>query len=466
MCLVSVCPKGTEKNTKEVEDFIRSGYNSNRSGSGFMYKRNGSTLVNVQKGYFDIEKLLKDLKELNLGVNDELAIHHRIPTSGDRNDLNTHPFVISNIHEEVCAVKIAINKPAMVHNGVFSVNKYEYLNRNMSDTYAFARYIMGNKHIMNLLLDNQELFEYSLSSVISHGRVAILFPDRDLVMFGSFVEDNGYFHSNGGYKTYTRNVGGVEKKDDDDFEDDTVFVCGFPMTIRKKKDHNSNFLNEGSAFREEHAKFIPAPRNEAKSTIPKIDIVERQLTIVKKEEEYKSLTKLVTLDNTFINIDFSNYKHFRYIRKTNWDARKIDDKTTLFCIKDFDANVEFQTIFYGTDGIESAINVETILTKVLIDDCYYIPKGNYYYDIYTDYKKLVNLSIKPTKTGVKTLEKKLSACYKKSAVDKIPYSKVTNGRVEKKFCKKALELHLADLRTVLEVDSPENPFKEVVKMFP
>lgn len=436
MCLVSICPKGTAKDTEEVYNFIRSGAKSNGAGSGFMYKKNGSQLVTVKKGYFDVEKLIADLKLSKLTVDDELVIHHRIPTSGDRNDINTHPFVCSNIHEEVCNVDITINKPVLAHNGMFDIEKYRKINPNMSDTYAFARYILGNENILKLLYQDKELFEFALEDVLGSNKIAILFPDRDYMKIGYFIEDKGYYHSNSGYNRYVHNAGGIELDDDITIEN---------SILNNLLDHH-NFQNRNKqlsigfksakesacVFREHEVSGNDRTRENRHQSTP--------------SSTQSNLTKIVLLDNRYIDINDSNIKHFNYIRKTSWETNKanksgIDFNT--FTIEKFDSDCEFQSIQYK-DG--QWTQYKTIRTDVLVTGCYYIPKGHYYYEIYNDYKMLVDFSIEPTKNGIKSLQKILDKNYKKTQLDVIFYKKL-----DRKFCKKALQLHLEDLKRGLEL---------------
>ncbi len=209
MCLVSSLPKGTTKYSDEVTSFIKAGMSSNRDGSGFMYKRDGESQITVSKGHFSLQALQDALKEANLKDSDELVIHHRIGTAGLVTPENTHPFVVSHIHEEVKAVNITTSKPCVVHNGMFRyLDNYERKNPDFSDTYAFTRYILANT--IDLYKNELSVFKEVFKSVLGWSRVCILFPDRNMIMSGDFTEDNGYFHSNGGYKDWNhRDVGGV-----------------------------------------------------------------------------------------------------------------------------------------------------------------------------------------------------------------------------------------------------------------
>lgn len=218
MCIISILPKGTEKNTQKVIDFISNGFRNNGDGSGFMYKKEDTKTVYLNKGYFLLDSLLKDIKDANLGIQDELVVHHRIGNVGLVNIANCHPFVCSNNENEISKIKGKVNKPCLVHNGtMYDIVNYRNLNLDFSDTYAFSRYIVGDPYMMGLLKTNLPLFDKLLKTIINNSKLCFLFPDRDLLKTDNFLSDDGYFHSNDGYKNnWYRDIGGIlkEKKED------------------------------------------------------------------------------------------------------------------------------------------------------------------------------------------------------------------------------------------------------------
>ncbi len=206
MCLISVAPKGTIKQCKQIEGFIRKGMSSNTDGSGFMYKRNGADVINLDKGYETPEAMINAINDLKLGVDDELVIHHRIGTSGEKNVLNMHPFLVSDSAVVLQATKGEFNFPGMAHNGVFS--GFTDRQSAFNDTYHFVRDFISTPELLALLKRDAAKFSEMFKSFMNYPRLAFLFPDRDLILIGNFTEDEGYFHSNGGYKEYTYDKGG------------------------------------------------------------------------------------------------------------------------------------------------------------------------------------------------------------------------------------------------------------------
>lgn len=426
MCIVSVCPKGTSKEMKDIEEFVRSGYKCNSSGgSGYMFKKSGDKFIYVRKGFFDVEKLIDSLKNERLQEDDELVIHHRIRTSGNIDAANTHPFVISNLDSEAKATNIKIDKPAIAHNGVFTIRHYEAYDSDMSDTYAFARYILSNKNLLNILYDDEFLFEYVMEDIMSYNKIAILHPEHDCVMLGHFYEDDGYYHSNQGYCTYVHNVGGVEIQhpksvwDDDDDEDDNNFELSddYPSRLAAYLDS----IEEARAKREENEKKKASASN-------------------------KNLTSVVTLDSTYLDLTNENLNHFRYTLKSQWDAGSKDG------IFELSENASIDSELNTYTGIEqsSSYILKTISTEVLKERCYYIPKKEHL-EVYKDYKDIIDASLQVTKSMYKKLKKRVSTHYNKPSNYPIKFTKLN-----KSFCLKAVQMYLRDMEIILEVDENIN----------
>lgn len=214
MCIISILGKGTQKDSPEVIKFITNGFNNNYDGSGFMLKRNNTDYVYFSKGYFNLNSLLDDIKNQNLQLDDELVVHHRIGNVGNVGIINCHPFACSNDEKIINNHCGEVKVPVLVHNGTFSnVTPLKELNKGSSDTYAVSRYIFGDENIINMLKTNLKVLDIMMIPILNTGKLCMLFPDRDLLKTSNFIEDNGYFHSNEGYKDdWYRDVGGYLKK--------------------------------------------------------------------------------------------------------------------------------------------------------------------------------------------------------------------------------------------------------------
>lgn len=346
MCLISVLPKGTIKYNKQVEDFISSGFKCNGDGSGYMYKKDGDKFVYINKGFFNLDMLLKSIKDLNLQLNDELVVHHRIGTAGAITASNTHPFVVSTNHSEVIMLSGKTNKPVLTHNGIFrEIKMFENLNKQFSDTYAFARYILTNT--IEDLINFQDDFLKSMDNVIGWSRMCLLFPDRDLLMTGDFKEDGGYYHSNTGYKSYVRNVGGVESN-----------VVGFPKPAGGENLVNTSFLK------------LPPATKESKNII---------------------------LNDNHITINEFNYSHFVFIRK---------DKMNNTCYR-FDTYDENTLLNMMWNYVNSKPVIGMTVSKARLHDDYEFHPKTVYKNYYSEYIHLL-MTLTPSKNLMKKIFKLLN----------------------------------------------------------
>ncbi len=384
MCLVSIAPKGTPKDTEEVYAFIKKGFECNKDGSGYMYKRNGSKFITIMKGFFNLQELIDSIKAQKLKDDDELVIHHRISTAGLVSQENTHPFICSEDHEELKATVLVADKPCLAHNGMFTgLFKLEMLNPDFSDTYAFARYIMGDENIMKIYNTDPDKFSFLFDRFVGSSRVAILHPDKDLTILGKFVKDNGYLHSNSGYCTYVHNRGGSEDSNWKDWVNQSV--------------ESSTEKNKPS---------IPFKLDPALAKV------------LNTNPKYT----LRRFDSRNVDLTSKNFHHFNYVKKSHYEAHKDKSKLKVYFLPstlDLDSkNTSMQQI---TDAVYNVYTTE--ITDVLIHDYYYIPKIEYS-AIYDDYYKLITSVTDIGKKTIKKLNKLLTNKHKSRPEDGLFYDKL------------------------------------------
>lgn len=423
MCLISICPKGTEKNTDKVYDFIRSGFKCNKDGSGYMFKRNGENKITIKKGFFnDVEKMIDSIKSENLTIDDELAIHHRMGTLGLISQENTHPFVCSDVESEVSAVSITIDKPCMVHNGIFrGLLIFERMNPDFSDTYAFARYIAGNKHLSKMLdtADDTTMFKFVNNDIIGSNKICILHPTRDMITIGNFINNEGYLHSNDGYCRYVKNVGGVEDIDWEEY-----------YGIRSKRNHSTKtsigFQNPGKGKNHPKASSTGGTK----------------VLLLDQNGNNKNIRKF---DNTNMTITSTNSHHFYFYLKTSWESYLDKSYVKKYILeKPFNSSEINVVLNLVLTDEKQWVTFQCIPTQELIDKYYYVPKESYY-KIYEDFYKLMT-GIKDF--GGKTLKKlnvllnKPISMHKKDT-DTIFYKKV--GDFYTKGSLKAYKMYLEKL---------------------
>jgi len=432
MCLISVLPKGTKKNTKEVHEFIRSGYECNKQGSGFMYRRENSKVVNVIKGFFTLDSLMNTIEKLDFQEGDELVVHHRISTSGLVNDLNCHPFVISDNHDEVIMTAGKTKKPVIVHNGVFhGLTSFRTYNDAFSDTYTFAKHIISNKHVMNIFREDKVYFKHLLDNILYNSKFVILQSDKPMEMFGEFIEKDGYFHSNDGYCKHVVNVGGFASHNE-------------AYSHRRQKSDHYDFWNSwDEGYRGED--------DDNEVDLHKYNIKPRGLTDAEKTVKqyiqdnidtlpdlgYRPVVKKdtsVVLDNSLISLNEENCFHFYYVNKKKWDDSRNKESLGLYTMKHlYDPEVMFVTMTREEDGKDLFFGFSQ---HELINETYYIPKTEDLKKVYRDLLALVTCPIPVSKTSVKKLDKLLAKVVNKNNYDYIMYH-----RIEKMVTKLSLLLY-------------------------
>lgn len=465
MCLVSVAPKGTEKYNDKVIAFIKSGFSSNRDGSGFMYKRNGSKKVTVSKGYFaDVDKLLEAIEKLKLGIDDELVIHHRIGTSGLVSKENCHPFVLSNKHSECCATEITIDKPCLVHNGFISkINMYMSLDKDFSDTYAFTRYVMSNKELLKIFDEDEMLFSELTDHMVGSSKIAILYPDQDLKTIGTFIQDEGYQHSNYGYKTYVNDRGGSSFLGGNSYYDRYAYL--------------QDSFDEGFGGSEDWDTERKSIKQIRKDKLRK----DMQEAIKSRVDNPLSITTTrhivptnMTFDNNCFPITKYNFNHFNFIEKATFEEQKKSGKFEVYTLDDFDPECDFQQLkIVSKDGQKTWTQYEAVLTDTVLKDYYYLPKLTYSIS-YAQYMDLCVKIVRPGKQCLKKLDKLLYVNLTATGDTEIYYPKVKLF-----YTKRALQLFrdlvereirfrvdkgLPDLESVEDITEEENSLKEIIPL--
>lgn len=217
MCINMVFPKGYNKTSNEVKNAIISGLEANSLSSGYAYKKNGADHIVIKKGFirsFPAE-VAQEIIDLNLDDEDELIVHGRIATCGDRGETQAHPFVLSTDIKETLTVEGIVKKPVLIHNGIFS-GLGAIGNTGNSDTAEFCNTIGASPFFIESSKRNPYKTVETLKKVDADlwgwSKLAILYPDHDLVVMGTYIEEPYGFFSNNGYKdNRVRNRGGVEK---------------------------------------------------------------------------------------------------------------------------------------------------------------------------------------------------------------------------------------------------------------
>jgi hypothetical protein len=349
MCLISAIPIGVEKDIAKIRSFIENGMSTNTDGSGYACKKNG--VLKIDKGFRSVDAIIDSIKEKKLGINDELIIHHRIGTSGLKNNLNMHPFLVSEDIEAVkTVVSYNVNVPIIAHNGVF--HQYTDRNSEYSDTFHFVKDFLATPEFIAVLKKDPDKFKRVFAGILGTNRLSILFPDRDMLLIGDFKEEDGCFHSNGGYKSRVCNVGGIEYpgKDWDQLDEDEWL---------SKRDKILGNIGRSRGL------GIDMKLEQSKAS-KNVDSNVRNLVSVNSLSKFKS---------KYIKITERNFKHFRLIVREK-DFNNDIKKGRIYEIEDFKEDVTFNPIV--------AVNKEREIYHISLD--HLLPLC----DIYTksEYSKL------------------------------------------------------------------------------
>lgn len=415
MCLISACPKGTIKYNKDIEGFVVQGMKTNRDGSGFMYKKHGSKEVGLHKGFRTANELLSALEALKLTLKDELVIHHRIGTSGEPNEINMHPFLISDNNTVLQHIKGTFNVPAMAHNGIF--NLYGDWNSPYNDTYHFVREFMSIPEFLTLLKRDSRKFQECFRSTISYNKLAFLFPDRDIILVGNFEEDNGYYHSNGGYKEPVFDKGGSSfnkhnKSNKGSEANLTGQNCRISQQLVLAGPKNLEFPFQGGEEildeDDRYASIVQEGIDDAAiaRTFEKGKIISIDSTNNKLPAKFAGKERNIKFSPTDIRITRNNYKHFLLAPVTNYNSAITKDE--CYKLEEYDPSVvcNFVCALSNPSVIHAAVDTEKLFRM-----CVFYVRSEYF-ALYVGMEKLVletkgNPSVTMLKKIAKAMNKKV-----------------------------------------------------------
>ncbi len=412
MCLISICPKGTEKDTSTVENFIKKGAKMNIDGSGYMFKKHGEHEIYINKGFFNVDKLLDSISTHSLKKEDELIIHHRTKTLGAVNPYNCHPFIVSPNKEEICTIIGKTNRPVLAHNGWFrEMLVLEARNNGYSDTYSFCKEILGKQQMLDLFLNDTKEFEYLFKGILNGAKLALLLPNRDYMKIGNWEEEDGYLHSNSGYKTYIKDVGG------------------------SSSNPNPKLLGGGNSSGENNI------------TIQTPLMISYEPII---EEDGGSYTPLHRLTGNDIMINKRNFDHFYFVKKNDKKHERVYYMKHFTPWSNFDLNN--QLYYVGKNGKMS----ETVNKVKLQTEFYFYVKVEYN-SVYGHYRYLQS-KLNTPKPGKKTL-KKLAKPMNHVSITSIRDT-IYLKRVDKEIIKLAVYLYYDYWKDEFDAPSLEHVFKD------
>lgn len=185
MCIIAVKPAGVKMFPEEQ---IRYMFSQNPDGAGLAYAKDG--IVHLKKGFMKVEDLLSYLDEHKF-KNVPLILHFRIGTSGEKDDLNCHPYPVFGSNKVSGKSSLV-----MAHNGILH-NFNPPVGAKYNDTQNFIKKCLSK--LPKDFLDNgciRNLIDESIGS----NRLAFLDGDGKITKFGVWWDEDGYSYSNSGYK--------------------------------------------------------------------------------------------------------------------------------------------------------------------------------------------------------------------------------------------------------------------------
>lgn len=195
MCIIIAKEKGKELNIEELKKSVEVAAKRNSHGGGFAIKREGSNEIEISKGYYYASVLLQHLlAKDDIKPNDELIVHLRYATAGDKGPIGCHPYVMSQDDDVIHTTEGMISESLFAHNGTF--HDFKKINSNLSDTYWFNKEFLGKPGAAEALITLRDTNEYILDNVITFNKLAIMFPDKDMELLGEFIETENFKYSN------------------------------------------------------------------------------------------------------------------------------------------------------------------------------------------------------------------------------------------------------------------------------
>ncbi len=190
MCIVIHKPKGASVDI----DTIARCFNDNPDGAGIMtydgYRVHGN------KGFMSFGALWDHLYFMGaIDDNDTLTpdygmvLHFRWATHGAIKPGNCHPFPVSDRISDLRLTSWQANI-GIAHNGVIAIKPI----KDLSDTQTYiAKKLFPLRR--NILRHRQRIEKETFGS-----KLLILYGNGDVIKMGDWIEDNGVFYSNKGYK--------------------------------------------------------------------------------------------------------------------------------------------------------------------------------------------------------------------------------------------------------------------------
>jgi len=193
MCIICISGAGIAQPTQAT---IRTMFDRNPHGAGYMYSRNGR--VTIHKGFMDCDEFITQIAREKFTADDVVIYHFRISTQAGVNPEMTHPFPLSSETDHLKALDVEC-ACGIAHNGIIPMTTTPG-KTDMSDTALFIK-----KYIPLVLrapedLENPCILRI-LQELVGSSRLAILDGSGRVATVGYFIEeDDGLLYSNATYR--------------------------------------------------------------------------------------------------------------------------------------------------------------------------------------------------------------------------------------------------------------------------
>lgn len=210
MCTIIVKERGVNV-TPLLYQAIKNISKDNKNGMGFAYKRANQNGIFVQKGFTNPALVSAKIMRLGLKRDDELIVHARLATAGEKTPGLTQPFPVIDSQSVILSTDSYVPKnPVMAHNG--TMFNFVEMGSKYSDTYHFIKQWLADETYLMKFREDPNFFLYKYKALIGHQKFAFIHPEmnRELTLWGDFKKDwGGLKFSNNRYKGQFLTVGQV-----------------------------------------------------------------------------------------------------------------------------------------------------------------------------------------------------------------------------------------------------------------
>lgn len=260
MCIIAIKPEGISIPIER----LKSCWDNNSDGAGFMYSENGK--LNIVKGLMTFDSFIKSYDDIS-SLNKQVVIHFRYGTHGKICPDLTHPFLINKslalVHNGVLSVDM--DDPFELENKVAPQNINSYIDSlekdsescledldifseqpdivfneidNTSDSLEFCKIL---SKLPKKFLSNKAIF-FLLSKYVSRENSVIIFMDDagaiNIVGNNRHIVEDGVWYSN---YDYSRSE--IKKTQNPVNKDNTVYINKCPYC--PTGNYSSWMLNNG-----------------------------------------------------------------------------------------------------------------------------------------------------------------------------------------------------------------------------